>query len=70
VQFQLSVTGKIVVMPAIPMFYGILIRIFFYDTEKHNMPHFHAEHQGHVAGALPPKKHKLVVARIEIHQAG
>jgi len=66
-------------MPTISMFYGILIRMFFYDTEKHNVPHIHAEYQGQVAvyaipegtvlaGALPPKKHKLVVAWIEIHQ--
>nr|WP_281269177.1 DUF4160 domain-containing protein [Thiocapsa rosea] len=31
------------------MFYGILIRMFFYDTEKHNAPHIHAEFQGQVA---------------------
>jgi len=55
------------------MFYGILIRLFFYDTDKHHVPHIHAEYQGQVAiysisdgdilaGELPPKKHKLVVA--------
>lgn len=66
-------------MPTISMFYGILIRMFFYDTNKHNMPHIHADYQGQVAvyaihdgsvlaGELPPKKHKLVVAWIEIHQ--
>jgi len=60
-------------MPTISMFYGILIRMFFYDTDKHNVPHIHAEYQGDVAvysihdgtvmaGKLPPKKHKLVVA--------
>jgi hypothetical protein len=60
------------------MFYGILIRMFFYDTDKHNVPHVHAEFQGQVgvysipdgellAGKLPPKKHKLVVAWIAIH---
>lgn len=65
-------------MPTISMFYGILIRMFFYDTDKHNMPHIHAEYQGQVAvyvisdgsrlaGELPPQKHKLVVAWIEIH---
>ena len=43
------------------------------------MPHIHAEYQGEVAvysildgtllaGSLPSKKHKLVVAWIEIHQ--
>lgn len=66
-------------MPTISMFYGILIRMFFYDTDKHHKPHIHAEYQGQVAvygiedgellaGGLPSKKHKLVVAWIEIHQ--
>jgi desulfoferrodoxin (superoxide reductase-like protein) len=66
-------------MPTISMFYGILIRMFFYDTEKHHVPHIHAEYQGEMAvysiengdvlaGKLPPKKTKLVVAWIEIHK--
>jgi len=66
-------------VPTISMFYGILIRMFFYDTDKHNLPHIHAEYQGDVAvyainngdllaGKLPKKKHKLIVAWIEIHQ--
>ncbi len=61
------------------MFYGILIRMFFNDIERHFLPHIHAEYQGQVgtyaipdglllAGELPPSKHKLVVAWIEIHQ--
>lgn len=65
-------------MPTISMFYGILVKMFFYDTDKHNTPHIHVEYQcemavysiadGQVlAGKLPPKKHKLVVAWIEIH---
>ncbi|MCP5106711.1 MAG: DUF4160 domain-containing protein [bacterium] len=60
------------------MFYGILIRMFFKDTDKHNLPHIHADYQGKVAvysipdgkvlaGKIPPSKHKLVVAWIEIH---
>lgn len=60
------------------MFYGILIRMFFRDIEKHHVPHVHADYQGHVAvysivdgsvlaGELPPSKHKLVAAWIEIH---
>lgn len=51
----------------------------FKDTEKHHVPHIHAEHQGKVAvysildgtvlvGDVPPNKHKLIVAWIEIHQ--
>ena len=66
-------------MPTISMFYGVLIRMFFYDTDKHNVPHIHAEFQGEVAvysipqgellaGNLPPKKHKMVVAWIAIHE--
>ena len=55
------------------MFYGILIRMFFRDIEKHHTPHIHADYQGRVgiysipdgnllAGELPPNKHKLVIA--------
>jgi hypothetical protein len=66
-------------MPTISMFYGILIRMFFRDVEKHHEPHIHAEYQGEVAvysildgrllaDALPSKKQKLIVAWIEIHQ--
>jgi Domain of unknown function (DUF4160) len=66
-------------MPTISMFYGILIRMFFNDIERHHLPHIHAEYQGQVgtyaipdglllAGELPPSKHKLVVAWIEIHK--
>ena len=66
-------------MPTISMFYGILIRMFFKDSVRHRLPHIHAEYQGQtgvysisdglqLAGELPPNKHKLVVAWIEIHK--
>jgi hypothetical protein len=66
-------------MPTISMFYGILIRMFFRDIEKHHLPHIHADYQGEIAiysipngdllaGELPQSKHKLVVAWIEIHK--
>ncbi len=66
-------------MPTISMFYGILIRMFFRDIEKHKLPHIHAEYQGQagvysiidgalLAGGLPPNKAKLVVAWIEIRK--
>ena len=53
--------------------------MFFRDIEKHHKPHIHADYQGQVAVCsipdgtllavkLPSKKHKLVVAWIEIHQ--
>jgi hypothetical protein len=51
-------------MPTISMFYGIIIKMFFRDNERHKLPHIHAEYQGHVgvysipegellAGSLP-----------------
>jgi len=53
--------------------------MFCRDIEKHPIPYIHADYQGKVAvysildgtvlaGYLPPNKHKLVVAWIEIHQ--
>jgi hypothetical protein len=33
------------IMLTISIFFGILIRMFFYDTEKHHTPHIHAEYQ-------------------------
>ncbi len=66
-------------MPTISMFYGILIRMFFMDTDRHKVPHIHADYQGVsavysipegklLAGLFPPKKEKLVIAWIEIHR--
>ena len=66
------------IMPTISMFYGILIRMFFRDIEKHKLPHIHAEYQGQtgvysipdgelLAGTMNPKKQKLIIAWIEIH---
>ncbi len=66
-------------MPTISMFYGILIRMFFKDTDKHHLPHIHAEYQGEIAvysipdgellaGSILPQKQKLVLAWIEIHK--
>lgn len=62
-------------MPTISMFYGVIIRMFFDD---HNPPHIHAIYgkdkaiynlDGEVLeGEIPNKKHKLVVAWIEIHK--
>jgi hypothetical protein len=66
-------------MPAISMFYGIIIYMFFFDDKKHHCPHIHAHYGEHSAviaiedgevlkGDLPKKKMKLVQAWIEIHQ--
>lgn len=65
-------------MPTISMFYGIVISLYFFDNEKHHIPHIHAKYQGDEAvfsildgelieGKLPSSKTRLVQAWIEIH---
>lgn len=66
-------------MPTISMFYGILVSMFFEDSDRHNLPHIHVRYAGHkasiaiedgrmLAGDIPPKQLKLVQAWIEIHK--
>lgn len=66
-------------MPAISMFYGIVIYLYFFDDERHKLPHIHAKYQGQdasfsildgslLSGSIPPAKTKLVEAWIEIHR--
>ena len=66
-------------MPTISMFYGIIIRMYFFDNQQHHAPHIHAEYQGEHAvieipsgtvleGGIKPNKMKLIQAWIEIHQ--
>lgn len=66
-------------MPTICMFYGIIIRMMFFDNRQHNLPHIHVEYQSENAvisipegellkGQLPVKKLKLVQAWIAIHE--
>lgn len=61
------------------MFYGIVIRIYFFDNKEHHVPHIHAEYAekkavfsietGQIlAGHFPSNKSKLVQAWIEIHK--
>ena len=65
-------------MPTISSFYGILIRMYFFDAEQHHLPHIHAQYQGQQAqfaiddgellsGILPRPQMRLVQAWIEIH---
>ncbi len=65
-------------MPELSRFYGIVIRMFF-ETGKHNTPHFHATYQESeasfsiedirlIAGELPTKQRRLVEAWAELHQ--
>ena len=60
------------------MFYGLLVSMYFMDTKEHSSPHIHVRFQDFravygipegnlLAGELPPKKQKLILAWIEIH---
>ena len=66
-------------MPTISMFYGIVIYLYFFDDERHKLPHIHAKYQGQdasfsildgsiLSGQIPQGKTKLVQAWIEIHR--
>ena len=66
-------------MPAISMFFGIVVSMYFFDNERHKLPHVHAKFQGAdasfsildgalLAGNLPVAKVRLVQAWIEIHR--
>ena len=66
-------------MPVISMFFGIVIRMFYRDDQRHHLPHIHAEYQGEVGvfsivngslleGSLPQGKRKLVEAWIEVRK--
>ena len=63
-------------MPAISMFYGIIIKM--YNNGEHNPPHFHASYQGYYAtfnldgelieGDMPKRQIKFIAAWTEIHK--
>ena len=66
-------------MPTISMFYGILVSIFYGDTEKHHVPHIHVRYQGNkasiaiddgrlLAGEFPPRQLRMVQVWIDIHR--
>ncbi len=37
------------IKPIISMFYGVIIQMFFFDGERHNLPHIHAKYAGFTA---------------------
>ncbi len=66
-------------MPILSMFYGIVVRMYFFDDKQHHAPHVHAECAGDeavfailtgeiLAGNLASGKTRLVQAWIEIHR--
>jgi Domain of unknown function (DUF4160) len=36
-------------MPIISMFYGIIIRMFYFDNKEHHLAHIHIEYQNFTA---------------------
>jgi len=66
-------------MPTISVFFGIVIYMYFFDNEKHQLPHIHVKYQGQnavfsisdgniISGGLPNRQLRLVQAWIEIHR--
>ncbi len=66
-------------MPVISMFYGLIIRMYSFDTQKHKSPHIHVQYgeqdavlsipEGYILdGNLKKNKLNLVQAWIEMHQ--
>lgn len=61
------------------MFYGVIVMMYFFDTDRHHLPHVHVKYGEHTAviaigsletlrGELPANKLRLVLAWMEIHQ--
>ena len=66
-------------VPAISMFYGIIIYMYFLDNRQHKMPHIHVSYQEQevivaipdgdvIEGEIPSAKMKLLQAWIELHK--
>jgi hypothetical protein len=67
-------------MPELSRFFGIIIRMYAELGTPHHLPHFHAYYQEDVAiysfdpvdlmaGSLPRRQQRLVMAWAELHQA-
>ncbi len=65
-------------MPTISLFYGIIIRMYWYDIDQHKQPHIHAYYgdekavfsfDGEIlAGQFPKKQAAFVKAWVLLHQ--
>ena len=66
-------------MPEISRFFGIIIRMFVEAGGPHHLAHFHAYYQDDIAiygiekikrlaGSLPTRQERLVLAWAELHQ--
>jgi hypothetical protein len=66
-------------VPELSRFFGIIIRMYAEADTQHHAPHFHAYYQENaaivglepvelIAGELPRRQRRLVVAWAELHQ--
>jgi hypothetical protein len=66
-------------MPAISMFYGIIVYMYFMDNKQHKLPHIHVKYQDDevivaisdgdiLEGSIPNAKMKLLQAWIVLHK--
>ncbi len=66
-------------MPVISMFYGIVVQLFFFDNDNHQLPHIHVRYAEFnasidietgeiIVGDFPRRQLKLVQAWVEIHR--
>ena len=65
-------------MPVVSQFYGIIISMYFNDSDKHHLPHLHAEYaefecsfdfQGNLLrGEMPSKQRKMIEVWIALHK--
>ena len=65
-------------MPTISMFYGIVIRMYWKDNDKHKLPHFHAYYGENeavftldgeiISGSFPHKQAAYVKAWALLHE--
>lgn len=65
-------------MPELSRFEGMVIKMLFNDTERHNKPHVHVSYGEYkaavgidgelLAGALPQKQFKMLVGWLALHE--
>jgi len=65
-------------MPELARFFGIIVRMYFADTDRHHQAHVHVEADGDkaavaldgtvLAGRLPPKKLTVLQAWLFLHE--
>lgn len=65
-------------MPIVSQFYGIIISMYFNDTDRHHLPHIHVQYAEYrcsvdfdgniLSGTIPKKQKKLIVAWIELRK--